>query len=156
LERENRFGQAKENGDLVECPICLNDECLSEEMLSCSLNQHSFCRDCVRRYSDEQIGGGIVALVCIRRGYVMLLGSHRVTCMVEGCEADFSLEMLQSALRPETFSLLLRRRQTAELRQADIENLEQCPSCDFAMVIENTAERVFRCRNRDCLKETCR
>uniref|UniRef100_A0A914X847 RING-type domain-containing protein n=1 Tax=Plectus sambesii TaxID=2011161 RepID=A0A914X847_9BILA len=138
--REDRLSQARQSGELVECPICLNEECLPEEMFSCSQSEHSFCRDCVRQHSETQLGGG----------------SHRVACMAEGCAADVGLEALQTALAPETFSLLARRQQAAVLRQAHIDNLEHCPYCDFSMVIENAAERLFRCRNRDCLKETCR
>uniref|UniRef100_A0A914XNE5 RING-type domain-containing protein n=1 Tax=Plectus sambesii TaxID=2011161 RepID=A0A914XNE5_9BILA len=138
--RENRLSQARQSGELVECPICLNEECLPEEMFSCSQSEHSFCRDCVRQHSETQLGGG----------------SHRVACMAEGCAADVGLQALQTALAPETFSLLARRQQAASLRQAHIDNLEHCPYCDFSMVIENAAERLFRCRNRDCLKETCR
>ena len=33
--------------------------------------------------------------------------------------------------------------------QADIENLEKCPFCDYAMIIENTEDRIFRCLNKE-------
>ena len=49
-----------------------------------------------------------------------------------------------------------RREQQQQLRSANIDNLESCPACDFAIIIENEEERVFRCLNPNCLKETCR
>ena len=43
-----------------------------------------------------------------------------------------------------------------ELREAlGPDALTHCPFCDFAVTIENDEQRVFRCLNQDCLKESC-
>ncbi len=76
--------------------------------------------------------------------------------MDEGCKKDFSLRALRTLLRPQVVDLILRRSQQAELRSAQLDNMEACPFCDFALIIENPDERLFRCQNPDCLKESCR
>ena len=45
------------------------------------------------------------------------------------CEEVFSLSILQDALKANTFSKWLHRIQIAEIEQASIEGLEQCPFC---------------------------
>ena len=37
-----------------------------------------------------------------------------------------------------------------------MEDMEQCPFCDFALINENPAEKLFCCQNPDCLRESCR
>ena len=76
--------------------------------------------------------------------------------MSDECNDYFSFRIIQLLLRPNEMNIILRRWQQAELRDAQLDNMESCPSCDFAMIIENEDERVFRCQNPDCLKETCR
>jgi TRIAD3 protein (E3 ubiquitin-protein ligase RNF216) len=39
---------------------------------------------------------------------------------------------------------------------AEIDGLESCPFCPFAIVIENPDEKLFHCLNDACKKITCR
>ncbi|KAG1738308.1 hypothetical protein EDD22DRAFT_959526 [Suillus occidentalis] len=39
---------------------------------------------------------------------------------------------------------------------AGLENLEECPFCDYKCVIENEMEKLFRCENVDCGAVSCR
>lgn len=43
-----------------------------------------------------------------------------------------------------------------DLLQAQIEGLESCPFCSYAVVIENEHERLFRCENARCGVVSCR
>lgn len=83
-------------------------------------------------------------------------GGYIVKCMDASCKEEISLKALRGLLRPQVIDLILRRSQQAELRNAQLANMETCPFCDFALIIENPDERVFRCQNPDCLKESCR
>ncbi|CAG2064970.1 unnamed protein product, partial [Timema podura] len=50
---------------------------------------------------------------------------------------------------------MLQRKQMEEVKAAGIEDLESCPFCDFATILPND-DKVFRCLNLDCMKESCR
>ena len=81
-------------------------------------------------------------------------GNTHVNCFA-GCGAEFSLAVLQKVLKPAQFSILLTKRQEAEVRAAGLEGLVSCPFCHFAS-IPPTEDKVFKCLNQDCMKETCR
>ena len=139
-EYRRKVELAKENGSLLECSCCFNDECLEEDMLPCD-SGHLFCRECVQRASEVAIGEG----------------KHQLNCLGQ-CDEVFSLSILQKALKAATFSKWLSRIQLAELEKADIDGLEQCPFCNFANIMDTTPEenKVFVCQNPDCGKESCR
>lgn len=42
-----------------------------------------------------------------------------------------------------------------EIKNANIEGMETCPFCDFAMVLPEE-EKIFKCINEECLIESCR
>ncbi len=47
--------------------------------------------------------------------------------------------------------------QEEEIRRADIPDLVSCPFCSFATIIpDDDPDKVFRCMNPECLKESCR
>jgi TRIAD3 protein (E3 ubiquitin-protein ligase RNF216) len=84
-------------------------------------------------------------------------GAHFVRCMAEDCDAGrLTLGALQMVLEGKTLQLLVKRAQQDELRSANLANMDSCPFCDFAMIIDNELERLFRCLNPECLRESCR
>ena len=137
--KEDRLLQAREKGELQECGCCYDDECLFEDMSPCP-EGHLFCKECIRRSAEENIGNAKID----------------VPCLDGECELQFTVTVLQDILNNKTFSLLLRKIQEEEIRQADIEGLEGCPFCSFATIIGNPDDKIFRCHNPDCLKESCR
>jgi hypothetical protein len=52
--------------------------------------------------------------------------------------------------------LYFRLRLAQELEDAAIEGLEMCPSCPWAVVIDNPDDKLFRCQNESCGKVSCR
>lgn len=137
--RKQRFDEAKTAGLLEECTCCFDDEIMPEDMLTCP-EGHAFCRQCVMRSTEVAVGES----------------RAKFPCLTGTCESDFTLAVIQKAVTSKTFSLVLRRLQEEELRQAGIENLVNCPFCSFATIMENLADKVFRCLNPECLKESCR
>ena len=73
-----------------------------------------------------------------------------------GCTARFDEKELTRFLPSKSLELLQRLRFAQELEDAAIEGLETCPSCPWAVVIDNPDEKLFRCMNEDCGKVTCR
>lgn len=99
---------------------------------------HIFCNDCIVRGVDDAFGKG----------------ETKIKCFTE-CVEEFSLQILQKALAPTKFSKLLVQRQAAEVLAAQIEGLVACPFCPFAS-IPSPEDRVFKCLNPECMKESCR
>jgi len=66
------------------------------------------------------------------------------------------MSALSSVLEPNIFSKVLRNVQNEEIKKAGLDNLETCQHCTYAAVIENPLDKIFRCLNPECLKETCR
>lgn len=53
------------------------------------------------------------------------------------------------------FSRMAQRKQFEEVKDAKIKGLETCPFCDFS-TIPAADDKIFKCLNEDCMKETCR
>ena len=88
-----------------------------------------------------------------------LLGSHNpnIICMDQsGCKLPFPYSELRRFLTPKLLDLYDRVKQAKDIAMAGLENLEECPYCEFKVVIDNPQERLFRCQNRDCEAVTCR
>jgi TRIAD3 protein (E3 ubiquitin-protein ligase RNF216) len=76
--------------------------------------------------------------------------------MADDCDAgQFSLATLQTVLDGRVLQLLVKRAQNEELRAANLDNLYSCPFCDFSIIIDTEGERLFRCQNPNCLRESC-
>ena len=66
------------------------------------------------------------------------------------------METLSKVLPAKTMSLCLRKMQEEAIRLADIQDLVSCPFCPFAAIVSDPGDKVFRCLNPECLKESCR
>ena len=102
---------------------------------------HLFCVDCVTSYAST------------------LLGEHNpaITCMDQsGCKLLFAPSELRRVLTPKLLELYERVKQRKEIEAAGLEGLEECPFCEYKVVIENDQERLFRCENEGCGAVTCR
>ena len=139
-ERQVRVDAARVAEELEECVCCYSDDVLPEEMVPCS-NGHTFCVTCVQRASEVAIGDGKTGLSCLGQ-----------------CEDTFELAILQHVLNANMFSKWIKKIQLAEVEKAEIDGLERCPFCEFATIMETTPEedKVFRCRDPECGKESCR
>lgn len=84
-------------------------------------------------------------------------GKTQLSCL-GSCDENFDLITLQRALHANMFSKWLKKIQLAEVEKADFEGLEKCPFCEFATIMEHDPEvdKVFKCQNPECGKESCR
>ena len=99
-----------------------------------------FFRICIKSYAETRIGESKLAF----------------DCLDTSCKTEFSMAVLSSVLEPNMFSKMLVRMQNEEIKRAGISDLEECPYCTYAAIIENQDEKVFYCLNPSCLKEHCR
>jgi TRIAD3 protein (E3 ubiquitin-protein ligase RNF216) len=109
-------------------------------MVQCP-DAHLFCKSCMSSYASN------------------LLGEHNpnIVCMDQsGCTALFSQPELERFLTPKLLELYHRVKQRKDIEAAGLENLEECPFCDYKCVIENEMEKLFRCESEDCGAVSCR
>lgn len=92
------------------------------------------------RFVEEEIGQGRTSFRCL-----------------EGeCKAEFSLATLKRVMKPSIFSNILERKQQEEIAAAGIEDLVACPFCNFQTIMPNPEDKVFKCLNPECMKDSCR
>ncbi|XP_071539421.1 uncharacterized protein [Panulirus ornatus] len=146
LKREENkrraFMWARATYQLQECGCCFDDEVLEEDMETCNAtgSKHKFCVNCIRRFAEEEIGQGRTSFRCL-----------------DGeCTAEFSLNTLKKVMKPAVFSNLLERKQLEEIAAAGIEDLVACPFCNFQTIMPDKEDKVFKCLNPECMKDSCR
>ncbi|RZB39362.1 hypothetical protein BDFB_012772, partial [Asbolus verrucosus] len=128
---------AKLNGLLQTCNCCFDDQLIPEECVFCNKGC-IFCKDCVKSGAEHVIGKEETVFPC--------LGV---------CDSEFHYSTLQMVLDEKTFQGVWQRKQFEEIRNANLDGLETCPFCDFCM-IPDEGDKIFKCRNIACMKETCR
>ncbi|KAF9231880.1 hypothetical protein BU15DRAFT_67958 [Melanogaster broomeanus] len=72
------------------------------------------------------------------------------------CNLTFPDSELRRFLSPKLLELYYRVRQRREIEAAELDHLEECPSCEYKCVIENEMEKLFRCENKGCGAVTCK
>eukprot|EP00011_Vannellida_sp_DIVA3-517-6-12_P007986 CAMPEP_0114626616 /NCGR_PEP_ID=MMETSP0168-20121206/11875_1 /TAXON_ID=95228 ORGANISM="Vannella sp., Strain DIVA3 517/6/12" /NCGR_SAMPLE_ID=MMETSP0168 /ASSEMBLY_ACC=CAM_ASM_000044 /LENGTH=424 /DNA_ID=CAMNT_0001837929 /DNA_START=34 /DNA_END=1305 /DNA_ORIENTATION=+ len=137
-EREKKRQEAVEKGDAVECGCCFEEE--AADLMTCCGSGHSFCYDCALNAAKM----------------VMERSKTRLACLESGCEDVFAENEAKKFMDRKQFKLWERRVQQAELAAAGIIDLEECPFCDFGMVIDDDELLVFICQNPGCMKQSCR
>ena len=109
-------------------------------MIQCP-DAHLFCASCITLYASG------------------LLGSHNpnIICMDQsGCKLPFPVSELRRILTAKLMELYDRVKQNKDIEAAELENLEECPFCEYKVVIDNENEKLFRCENEECGAVTCR
>ena len=73
-----------------------------------------------------------------------------------GCKLVFAEEELKKFLPEKLLDLYYRVKQRKEIEAAGVENLEECPFCDYKVIIENPDEKLFHCEKDECGAVSCR
>ncbi|KAJ4432000.1 hypothetical protein ANN_20614 [Periplaneta americana] len=136
-QKRDAFELAKANGELLECQCCYDSEVMAEDIVSCP-EGHVFCKECVRRSADVIIGNGQNSFLCLTN-----------------CIAEFSLKVMRMVLKPTVFARIVQRKQMEEIQAAGIEEVENCPFCNFPN-IPFSDDKVLMCTNPDCARDSCR
>ncbi|KAJ7591319.1 hypothetical protein C8J56DRAFT_935212 [Mycena floridula] len=139
IEKDEKVAEAllEEEGGGIECGCCFS-EYPFDNMVQCP-DAHLFCKTCMIAYCESKLGSHETNIVCMEQS---------------GCKMEFTLSELRRVLSSKLISLYERVRQGKEIEMAAIENLEDCPFCEWKCVIENPDEKLFRCGG--CEVITCR
>ena len=137
---EDRLSAAILLGQSVTCDICL-DTVLPENLLSCA-DGHPFCRQCVASAAEVAVESA----------------KSQVDCLDPDCPSEFPLHSLEAILPPRLYAILDRRftEQSVLHFIDDMDDLVKCPFCPYVVIMENPDDKVFRCKNPECLRESCR
>ncbi|RXW21484.1 hypothetical protein EST38_g4390 [Candolleomyces aberdarensis] len=126
-----------------ECGCCFSD-ILNGDVVHCPVG-HVFCKDCLGHHASVQLTEQKSILKCMD---------------TSGCNSIFNDSDLRGHLSRDLFKLYERLKLRRELKEANIKGLEECPSCDWACVMDVSIEEepVFRCENEDggCGVTSCR
>lgn len=112
------------------------------EMAQCT-DTHLFCKGCVTSYTSTKVGEQNAELHCMD---------------ISGCKMAFPESELRRILPAKLFDLYEQIRQRRDIELAELEGLEECPFCDYKVVVDVdfATDKVLRCQNEECLKVSCR
>ena len=65
------------------------------------------------------------------------------------------MAQLLRAIPAQKLDKIFARMADIDIKKAGLENVHGCPHCDFQMEIPNPDEKLFKCQNPECLKESC-
>ncbi|KAK6497650.1 hypothetical protein TWF481_012055 [Arthrobotrys musiformis] len=127
--------------ELVECGCCFGEVPFTQ-LTQCK-DGHLFCLECGMQNAKTEIGQQRYKLVCMD-------GS--------GCKKEFSPQEIKRFCDEKMLEALEKLEQRDMLREAGIEDLEECPFCDFALIMHSSVEddKEFRCQGPECGKVSCR
>ncbi|KAL4266826.1 RING-type domain-containing protein [Pleurotus pulmonarius] len=125
--------------DGIECGCCFTSYPF-EKMIQCP-DAHLFCSECMVSYAENLLGSHNPSIVCMDQS---------------GCKLPFPESELRRFLDDKLLQLYERVKQRKEIEMAGLEGLEECPFCEYKVVIENPQEKLFRCEREECGAVSCR
>ncbi|RMY67297.1 hypothetical protein D0863_07881 [Hortaea werneckii] len=139
-EEAENLRLAMERGETAECSACFDDLPMNRQVHCDGLTAHFTCYDCITAYIKSEVGESRCRLLC-----------------PSGCGAGFApnqLNLLEDKQLLEKFAEL---EQEKAIRDAGLEDLEECPFCDYKAILPPIEEDFeFRCANPECEQVSCR
>lgn len=127
-------------GETAECSACFDDLPMNRQIHCNGESAHFTCFDCAETYIKTEVGDS----------------RCRVECP-SGCGSGFSHGQLHLLGDKKLLDKLAQIQQEQDIRDAGLEDLEDCPFCDFKAIMPPIEEDFeFRCANPECEKISCR
>ena len=129
-------------GSMVECRCCFDDVAMNRAVTCEGDVVHFFCNSCVERQAQSQVGAM----------------RYEMSCMdTSGCNAELSTEGISKAIPIQLYDRLSFNQQQADIVAAAIDDLEECPFCDFKAICDPVEiNSTFDCQNPGCARLSCR
>ncbi|KAF2764972.1 hypothetical protein EJ03DRAFT_221617 [Teratosphaeria nubilosa] len=138
-EQEN-LRQAMERGETAECQACFEDLPMNRQVHCDGDTPHFTCYDCITTYIKTQVGDSRCNVLC-----------------TAGCQAGYPPNQLNQLEDKQLLAKLAELEQEKAIRDAGLEDLEECPFCDYKAILPPIEEDFeFRCANPECEKVSCR
>jgi E3 ubiquitin-protein ligase RNF216 len=129
-EAEN-LEKAKARGATTECSACFDDLPINRQIHCDGETAHFTCYECAENYIKSEVGESRCRVLC-----------------TAGCGAPFPPNQLNLLSNKELLEKLAELEQEKAIRDAGLEDLEECPFCDYKAVLPPIEEDFeFRCAN---------
>ncbi|KAF8750055.1 hypothetical protein RHS01_09557 [Rhizoctonia solani] len=138
VDEKAELEECEQNGTGLECGCCFGTIHLYSWMIQCP-DAHLLPGLC-SPVAEECIGNRKTELLCMDQS---------------GCKQAFAESEIQRFLSDKSLELWHRIKQEKEIELAQIDGLESCPFCSYAVVIENEEEPI-PCENSSCGIVSCR
>ena len=138
-EQEN-LQKAIAAGETAECSACFDDLPMNRQIHCNGHVAHFTCFDCAQTYIKSEVGESRCRVLC-----------------TAGCGAGFATHQLNLLSDKQLLEKLAQLQQEKDIRDAGLDDLEECPFCDYKAILPPVEEDFeFRCANPECEKVSCR
>jgi TRIAD3 protein (E3 ubiquitin-protein ligase RNF216) len=146
VEKQNQMAEdqntarAIATGETAECQACFDDLPTNRQIHCHGETPHFTCFPCIKTYISSEIGDARCRVLC-----------------TAGCGAGFEPAQLNRVDDKRLLENLADLQQEQDIRDAGLEDLEECPFCDYKAIMPPVEEDFeFRCANPECEKVSCR
>ncbi|KXT09588.1 hypothetical protein AC579_2505 [Pseudocercospora musae] len=137
---EANLQQAIAAGETAECQACFEELPMNRQIHCNGELAHWTCFDCATTYIKTQIGDSRCEVLC-----------------TAGCGSGFAHAQLHLLEDKQLLGKLEQLQQEKDIRDAGLDDLEECPFCDYKAILPPVEEDFeFRCANPECEKVSCR
>lgn len=137
---EENARHAKEAGETIECSVCFDDVAMNRQIHCDGEVAHFTCFGCATNYVSSEVGQSRCKVLC-----------------TAGCGAGFAPHQMKLLSDKPLLAKLAELEQQKAIRDAGLEDLEECPFCDYKAEVPPIEEDFeFRCMNPECQKISCR
>lgn len=127
-------------GRIAECQACFDELPMNRQVHCHGDEPHFTCFSCIETYIKTEIGDSRCRVLC-----------------TAGCGAGFDSAQLNLIADKKLLRKLADLQQEQDIRDAGLEDLEECPFCDFKAIMPPIEENfLFNCQNPECEKVSCR
>ena len=138
-EQEN-LQKAIAAGETAECSACYDDLPMNRQIHCNGLVAHFTCFGCAEMYIKSEVGDSRCRVLC-----------------PAGCGEAFAHQQLNLLSNKQLLNKLAQLQQEKDIRDAGLDDLEECPFCDYKAIMPPIEEDFeFHCANPDCEKISCR
>lgn len=138
-EKEN-LQRAIDAGETAECQACFDDLPMNRQIHCNGDTAHFTCFDCAVAYVKSEVGDSRCKVLC-----------------TAGCGASFARAQLHLLEDKELLEKLEQLQQEKDIRDAALDDLEECPFCDYKAILPPVeVDFEFRCANVECEIVSCR
>lgn len=137
---DDNLRRAIAKGRTAECQACFDDLPMNRQIQCHGDEPHFTCFSCIETYIKTEIGDSRCRVLC-----------------TAGCGAGFEPAQLNLICDKKLLQKLADLQQEKDIRDANLDDLEECPFCDYKAIMPPIEENFeFNCANPDCEKVSCR
>lgn len=140
LAEEDNLRAAIAAGETAECQACFESLPMNRQIHCSGETTHFTCFECADNYVRAEVSEARCRVLC-----------------TAGCGAGFAPDQLGQLSDKQALARLAQLQQDKDIRDAGLDDLEECPFCDYKAILPPIEEDFeFRCANPECARVSCR